>query len=58
MRWPRRYGGRVERSIDAIVFGILIVVAIRTTSNFTRVAAVIGAALLLLGWFVAWRRGR
>ena len=45
-----------ERVIDAIVFGALAIVAIRTSSDFIRIVATAAAALLLIGWFVAWRR--
>lgn len=45
-----------ERAIDAIMFGVLVAVAIRTSSEFIRIMAAASAALLLIGWFVAWRR--
>jgi hypothetical protein len=48
MNGRRRYGNRVERAIDASVIGILVVVAIHSPNDFTRAAALIGAALLLL----------
>jgi hypothetical protein len=56
MNWWRRYGSALERAIDAAVFGLLIVVAIRAPNGFTRAAALIAAALMLIGWIVAWRR--
>jgi hypothetical protein len=46
----------VERAIDAIVFAVLVVVAVQTNSQFIRIMAAVSAALLLIGWFVAWRR--
>jgi hypothetical protein len=45
-----------ERVIDAIVFGALIVVAIRTDSEVIRITAAASAVLLPIGWFAAWRR--
>jgi hypothetical protein len=46
----------VERAIDAVVFAVLLAVAAQTDSQFIRVIAAVSAALLLIGWFVAWRR--
>ena len=46
----------VERVIDAIVFAVLVAVAVRTDSQFIRVMAAASAGLLLIGGFVAWRR--
>jgi len=46
----------IERMIDAVVFSALVVVAVRTNSEFIRVLAAASAALLPIGWFVAWRR--
>jgi hypothetical protein len=46
----------VERLIDAIVFAALVVVAVRTNSEFIRMVGAAAAVLLLIGWFVAWRR--
>jgi hypothetical protein len=51
-----RLGAGLERAIDAAVLVVLVVVAIRTASDFTRVATLIAAFLLQLGWFFAWRR--
>jgi len=46
----------LERAIDVAVLGALITVAIRTKSELIRVVVLIGAVLMLLAWFVAWRR--
>lgn len=56
MNWRRRYGSTLERAIDATVFGLLIVVAIRAPNTFIRAAVPVAAALLLIGWVIAWRR--
>jgi hypothetical protein len=56
MNRRRGYGNRLERAIDAAVFGTLIVMAIQTQSAFTRIAALIAAAFVLFGRIVAWRR--
>ena len=48
--------GLLERTFDAVILGILVVVAIRTDGVFTRSALLLAAILMLLGWFVAWRR--
>ena len=55
MNW-RRHGRILERALDAVVFGVLIVLAIQTQSAFTRIAVLIAAALVLIGWIIAWRR--
>jgi uncharacterized membrane protein YobD (UPF0266 family) len=46
----------VERAIDGIVFVILIAAMIQTPSNFMRAALGIACVMILLGWFIAWRR--
>ena len=46
----------LERLIDVIVFAALVVVAARTNSEFIRIVGVAAAVLLVIGWFVAWRR--
>ena len=56
MNWRRRYGSTLERAIDAIVFGLLIVVAIRAPNTFIRAAVLVAAALVLIGRVIAWRR--
>ena len=54
MRLRSRAG--LERAVDAAVLGILIVIAIRAETEFTRIAVLIAAVLLLLGWLAAWLR--
>jgi hypothetical protein len=49
-------GVGLERAIDAAVLVILIVIVIRTANEFIKVAALTAVALLVLGWFFAWRR--
>ena len=46
----------LDRVIDVIMFGVLIMVAIQTSSAFIRMVAIASDALLLIGWFVAWHR--
>jgi hypothetical protein len=47
---------RIERVIDVVLLAGLIGVMISTPSVFVRVAMLAGCAMLVLGWFVAWRR--
>jgi hypothetical protein len=48
----------LERALDAIVLAALVGVAASTPSRFERAALLTAAALLLIGWVVAWRRRR
>jgi hypothetical protein len=56
MNWHRRYGNKIERAIDAAVFGIVVVVAIHAPNAFTKAPLLTAAALLLIGGLIAWRR--
>ena len=56
MNWHRRHGDKIERAIDAAVLGIVVVVAIHAPNAFTKAALLTAAALLLIGWLIAWRR--
>ena len=47
---------RIERAIDVFVLSGLIAVMISTPSVLVRVAMLLGCAMMVLGWFVAWRR--
>jgi hypothetical protein len=47
---------RIERAIDVIVFAGLTGVMINTPNVPLRMAAVVACSMLVLGWFVAWRR--
>ena len=47
---------RIERAIDVFVLAGLIAVMISTPSVLVRVAMLLGCAMMVLGWFVAWRR--
>ena len=47
---------RVERVLDVFMLAGLIAVMISTPSPFVRVAMLVACAMLVLGWFVAWRR--
>jgi hypothetical protein len=46
----------LERAIDIIILGILVVVLIRDPSNFTKGAVLVAIVLLALGWVMAWYR--
>jgi hypothetical protein len=47
---------RIERVIDVVLLAGLIGVMISTPSVLVRVAMLVAGAMLVLGWFVAWRR--
>jgi hypothetical protein len=47
---------RIERVIDVVLLAGLIGVMISTPSVLVRVAMLVACAMLVLGWFVAWRR--
>lgn len=51
-------GIAVQRALDAAMLAVLIFLAISTSSTLERLAVIFAAALLLLGWFVAWYRRR
>ena len=53
-----RFFAVLERTIDAVVLGFWVVVAIQTDSEFIRIAAVVAVVLLLIGRYAAWYRGR
>jgi len=46
----------LERAIDVIVLGILIVLMVRAPSDFIKVASLVAAVLLMLGSGIALRR--
>ena len=46
----------LERAVDAIVLGIIGVLIFQTPSDLARGALLVAAALLVLGWVIAWRR--
>ena len=47
---------RIERAIDVFVLAVLIAVMIGTPSLLVRAAVLVACAMLVRGWFVAWRR--
>jgi hypothetical protein len=54
--WP--HATTVERVMDVIMFGALIVVSIRADSQFIRITTAVSAAILMIGWLIAWHRHR
>ena len=57
MSTHRHLGTALERALAAVL-AALIFVAIYTSSTLERLAVLVAAALLLLGWLVAWYRRR
>lgn len=51
-----KLGVAIERAVDAVVLGTLVIVALRTSGTFERLALLVAAALLLTGWVAAWYR--
>jgi len=46
------------RAFEAIIVGALVVIMIHADNDVVRVVDSTAAALVLVGWFVAWRRSR
>jgi hypothetical protein len=48
----------LDRAFEAIIVGALVVIMIHADNDVVRVVDSTAAALVLVGWFVAWRRSR
>jgi len=54
--WQAFPAMRLERVIDVIVLGILIMVMVRAPSDLVRGASLVASLMLVALWAVAWRR--